>query len=232
MWVVNPVHGPVLPADEFSIASRVRLGAPLLLDSMLCEVCQKRVLDVKCTHALCCSLAESTIGHNRVKEVIHAGCSISDPGACMEAVGLVDSQPNLRPADILTRAAIPNRTAALDVGVKCPEAAGAGDDCTQTMVEEKLAYYAAILPELERKGITYCPITFSSFGRRHGTTSRIMQEAASRAARFRGQLNSKQMLRSWSATVTTELWRRVARMVKACLPKVVGSEQLLQVDEG
>ena len=150
----------------------------------------------------------------------------------MEAVGLVDSQPNLRPADILTRAAIPNRTAALDVGVKWPEAAGAGDDCTQTMVEEKLAYYAAILPELERKGITYCPITFSSFGRRHETTSRIMQEAASRAARFRGQLNSKQMLRSWSATVTTELWRRVARMVKDCLPKVVGSEQLLQVDEG
>ena len=211
---------------------RVRLGAPLLLNSMLCGVCQKRVLDVKCTHALCCSLAESTIGHNRVKEVIHAGCSISDPGACMEAVGLVDSQPDLRPADILTRAAIPNRTAALDVGVKCPEAAGAGDDCAQAMVEQKLAYYTAILPELERKGITYCPITFSAFGRRHGTTSKIMLEAASRAARFRGQLNSKQLMKIWCATVTTELWRRVAKMVKACLPKLDRCDMLVHFDDG
>ena len=145
----------------------------------------------------------------------------------MEAVGLVDSQPNLRPADILTRAAIPNRLAALDVGVKCPEASGAGDDCAQAMVEEKLAYYAAVIPEMERKAITYCPITFSCYGRRHGTTSKIMQEAASRAARFRGQLDSKQLLKSWSATVTTELWRRVARMVKACLPKPDGSHKFL-----
>ena len=150
----------------------------------------------------------------------------------MEAVGLVDSQPDLRPADILTRSAIPNRTAALDVGVKCPEAAGAGDDCTQAMVEEKLAYYAAVLPELGRKGITYCPITFSAFGRRHGTTSKVMQEAASRAARFRGQLNSKQLLRSWCATVTTELWRRVAKIVKACLPKPERWDTLVHLDDG
>ena len=149
----------------------------------------------------------------------------------MEAVGLVDSQPDLRPADILTRAAIPNRLAALDVGVKCPEASGAGDDCAQAMVEEKLAYYSAVIPELERKGITYAPITFSCFGRRHGTTSKIMYEAASRAARFRGQPNSKQLLRSWKCTVTAELWRRVARMVKACLPRPDGAEKLVQDGE-
>ena len=137
----------------------------------------------------------------------------------MKAVGLVDSRPTLRPADILTRSAIPNRIAALDVGVKCPEATGAGDDCVQTMVEDKLAYYADVLPELERKGITYSPIIFSRFGRRHGTTSKIMNEAASRAARFRGQSNAKQIMRRWTATVTTEIWRRAARMVKACLPK-------------
>ena len=115
---------------------------------------------------------------------------------------------------------------------ECPEAAGAGDDCTQTMVEEKLAYYAAVLPELERKGITYCPITFSAFGRRHGTTSKVMQEAASRAARFRGQLNSKQLMRSWCATVTTALWRRVAKMVKACLPKLDRCDMLVHFDDG
>jgi len=159
--------------------------------------------------------------------VMHAGYAVSDSSACMEAAGLVDSQPDLRPADILTRAAIPNRLAALDVGIKCPEASGAGQDCAQTMVEEKIEYYAHILPELERKGITYVPITFSCFGRRHGTTSRIMLEAASRAARFRGQLNNKQMLKRWEATVTTEIWRRAARMVKACLPKPSRYEHLL-----
>ena len=167
-------------------------------------------------HALCCSLAETTIGHNRVKEVIHACCVISGSSAHMEAVGLVDSQPNLRPADILTRATIPNRLAALDVGIKCPEASGAGDDCTQAMVEEKPSYYAAVLPELERKGITYAPLAFSCFGRRHGTTSKVMQEVASRAAWLRGQLDQKQLLQRWQATVTTEIWRRAAKMIKAC----------------
>ena len=136
----------------------------------------------------------------------------------MEAAGLVDSQPSLRPADILTRAAIPNRLAALDVGIKSPEAAGVGQDCAQTMVEEKLHYYANVLPELERKGISYVPINFSCYGRRHGTTSKIMKEAASRAARFRGQLDCKQLLKRWEATVTTEIWRRAARMVKASFP--------------
>ena len=94
-----------------------------------------------CRHALCCSLAEATVGHNRVKEVIHAGCVVSDPGSCMEAVGFIGSRPELRPADILTRAAIPNRVAALDVGIKSPEAGGAGEDCAEVMVAEKLNYY-------------------------------------------------------------------------------------------
>ena len=95
------------------------------------------------------------------------------------------------------------------------------------MVEGKLKYYASVLLELERKGITYAPITFISFGRRHGTTTKIMIEAASRAARFRGHPNHQQMLKRWQATVTTEIWRRAARMVKACLPKPGRFEQML-----
>eukprot|EP00973_Karenia_brevis_P095410 12427194-Karenia_brevis.AAC.1 len=86
------------------------------------------------------------------------------------------------------------------------------------MVEEKLQYYAVILPELEQKGITYAPITFSCYGRRHGTTSTIMTQVAQRAARFRGQSDYKQLLRRWQATVTTEIWRRAARMVRKCFP--------------
>ena len=175
-------------------------------------------------HSLCCALSEATTGNNRAKEVIHACCAVSDSSACMEAVGLLDSQPDLRTPDILMRVALPNRLAALDVGIKCPEASGAGLDCAETMVEEKLDYYAGILHELERKGIIYAPIAFSCFGQCHGTTSKIM---ASRAARFRGQLDYKQMLKWWHATVTTELWRRAARMVKAPLQKPGRFEQVI-----
>ena len=60
-------------------------------------------------------------------------------------MGLVGSKPDLRPADILTRSALPNSRVALDVGIKSPEATGAGEDCAQAMVEEKLEYYADIL---------------------------------------------------------------------------------------
>jgi len=45
-----------------------------------------------------------------------------------------------------------------------------------------------------------------------------MQEAASRAAWFRGQLDQKQLLQRWQATVTTEIWRRAAKIIKACFP--------------
>lgn len=108
----------------------------------------------------------------------------------------------------------------IHVGIKSPEAAGAGEDCAEAMVREKLTYYARHLPELERKGITYVPLTFSCFGRRHGTTSKIMREAAVRAARSRGSLDHAVLLQRWHATVTAEIWRRAARMVKRCLPKL------------
>ena len=202
----------------------------MLIDEMVCHGCHARVLDLQCRHALCCSLGEATIGHNRVQEVIHAGCAVSDASACMEAVGLVDSRPELRPADVLTRAAIPNRIAALDVGIKSPEAGGAGEDCAEAMMQEKLQYYADVIPELERKGITYSPITFSCFGRRHGTTTKIMTQVAQRAARFRGLSSYKPLLRRWEATVSAEIWRRAAHMVRRCFPKP-GPDSLMLMGE-
>ena len=150
----------------------------------------------------------------------------------MEAVGLVPSQPDLRPADVLTRAAIPNRLAALDIGIKNPDATGAGADCVQTMHEDKLKYYSAVLPELEHLGITYCPVIFSCYGRRHGTTSKIMFEAASRAARFRGFFCGKLLLQRWQSTATAEIWRRAARMVKANIPKCEMAEALMDIGLG
>ena len=230
MFSVNSIHGPVLPPDIYTTAMRIRLGATLLDDDIVCEQCGQRVLDAQCYHAQCCNTAEATIGHNRVKEVLHAGFVISDPGACMEAAGLVESQPDLRPADILTRSARPNTLVALDVGIKSPESTGAGADCAQAMVEEKLRYYNAVLPELTRSGIQYVPITFSSYGRRHQTTSQIMNQAAILAARSRGLPDHKALLRRWHCTVSTEIWRRAARMAKSCFPKLSDKAELLLGD--
>ena len=160
------------------------------------------------------------MGHNRVRDALHAGFVLSDPGANTETLGLVASQPDLRPADIFTRSAIPNTITALDVGISSPESADAGADCTEAMVQEKLRHYANIIPELERNAIRYVPITFSSYGRRHQTTSKIMIQAATLAARSRGLPDHKPLLRRWHCTVSTEIWRRAAAMARSCLPKI------------
>ena len=232
MFSVNPIHGPVLPPDLYSTAVRMRLGADLIDDDIVCAQCSHRVLDSQGYHALCCNTAEATIGHNRIKEVLHAGFVLSDPGANMEAAGLVSSNPGLRPADILTRSALPNTLTAVDVGVKSPEAAGSGEDCAQAMVEEKLRYYANVLPELEQAGIRYQPVTFSCYGRRHQITSRIMQQAAILAARSRGLSDHKPLLRRWHCTVSTEIWRRAANMARSCFPKASADAELLLEDAG
>ena len=129
MFSVNPIHGPVLPPDMYSTAIRIRLGADLIDDDIVCAQCSQRVLDSQGYHALCCNTAEATIGHNRIKEVLHSGFILSDPGANMEAAGLVPSNPDLRPADVLARSALLITLTAVDVGVKSPKAAGAEDDC-------------------------------------------------------------------------------------------------------
>ena len=59
----------------------------------------------------------SVVGHNAVRNELHAAASMCDPSAELEPLGLITSHPTLRPADVLTSAALPGRLAALDVGV-------------------------------------------------------------------------------------------------------------------
>ena len=229
MFSVNTFYGPVLTPDDYATAQRIRLGAKLLDDDIVCAQCGRRVLDTQCYHAQCCSTAEATIGHNRVRDALHAGFVLSDPGANTETLGLVESQPDLRPADILTRSAMPNTVTALDVGICSPESADAGADCAESMVQEKMRHYGNVLPELERSGVRYVPITFSCYGRRHQTTSKIMIQAAILAARSRGLPDHKPLLRRWHCTISTEIWKRAATMARACMPKISrDAEKLLE----
>jgi hypothetical protein len=219
IWALNPVNDPVLPEADWLRAMRLRLGCMQVSTDILCAKCGERVLDKCAYHALCCARGESTRGHNRVRDVLHAGFAAADAGASIEVLGLIPSQPDLRPADVLTSAAKPNVTAAVDVGVSAPHSSGAGADCTESMRREKLRKYGQYLPELERQGIEYAPATFSAYGRRHPCVTEMMTLAARVAARRRGLGSHAALLRRWYRSVTCEIWRRASRMILACLPR-------------
>ena len=229
MCSLNPQVDIVLPEADWLIAMRVRIGCQMLSGEHVCRCCGTHILDSQCFHALCCSIAESTRGHNRIRNTLHAGFSVSDPGAALEVEGLVPSAPDLRPADVLTAAAHETSLAAVDIGIKAPHSRDAGLDCTETMKQDKFQKYQLHLPELEREGILYKPAIFSCFGRRHPDTTDMMTLAARRAARYRGLPDHRSMLRRWYRSASAEVWRRAACMVRSCMPGDSDeAEQLLQ----
>ena len=83
----------------------------------------------------------------------------------MEVLGLIPSAPDLRPADVLTTAAQPNKTSVVDVGTTAPHASGAGEDCVETMRQHKLQKYAKYVPELTSHDIEYDPATINAYER-------------------------------------------------------------------
>ena len=107
---------------------------------------------------------------------------------------------------------------AADVGVTSPDAAGAGEDCTEAMFQRKLVKYGPVLNELRSQGLSYVPLVWSSWGRPHAEASACIEWASKRAARLRS-LPGHAVLRSrWEAVIGTEIWRRVAAMLRACMP--------------
>eukprot|EP00973_Karenia_brevis_P080384 11152692-Karenia_brevis.AAC.1 len=98
----------LLPA-EFVTAVRLRLGGAGPDEPVLCAVCEANLLDASAAHALCC--ANSVSGHNAVRDGLHAAANACDPSAEIEPLGLIPSHPSLRPADVLSSAALPGRLA-------------------------------------------------------------------------------------------------------------------------
>ena len=227
MWALSPVTDTVLPQDEWRCAMRLRLGCEQLSSEMLCASCGERVLDKQGYHALCCAKGESTKGHNSIRDSLHAGFAASDPGAAIEVLGLIPSQPDLRPADILTTATRSSGSIAVDVGICAPHASGAGEDCVETMRINKFDHYSDVLAELEQQRIEYLPATMSCFGRRHPCVTTILSQASTAAARRTGFGNEKAFFRRWSRTIAAKTWQRAARMVMACMPQESPETQML-----
>ena len=112
------------PLMDYALAVRTMLGAPVLIDPVLCGGCGRHVLDLQGKHALCCMGSATTTGHNRVRDTIAMQLAMADAGTVTEPLGLVPSVPNLRP-DILTRASTVDGFLACDVGIASREASGA-----------------------------------------------------------------------------------------------------------
>ena len=83
MDCLHAAHGPVLDADTYVDALRVRLGAGFLPDDVPCALCGE-VLDRRCVHAQTCAQAESTRGHYRVCRQVHMVAALGDPESVSE----------------------------------------------------------------------------------------------------------------------------------------------------
>ena len=209
-------HGPVLAEDEFVEAVRVRLGAAGPTDPVPCARCGTELLDSSGSHAACCAIAEATKGHYSVEGMVLSAAQQCDPSAEHEVAGLIPGT-RLRPADVLTTA-LGHATTALDVGICSPDAQHAGADCVQAMFQRKLDYYGPHLGVLERQNIEYLPLIWSSYGRPHARTVAVLRTLSNRIARRRGTACSSDVLHHLTASITVEIWRRVASQVISCWP--------------
>ena len=184
MWTLSKHKGRPLAPDDFVEALRIRLGVAGPSAPLPCGLCGAALLDNACAHAFCCARAESTRGHHGVTRALHAEFVIVDPGAELEAPGLIPGT-RLRPADILTSSLNAGLTA-LDIGVASPDAVNAGVDCVATMYNRKMLSYADHEPTLSRQNIEYQPCVFSCYGRPHPRTTSILRTLAKRLSRRRG----------------------------------------------
>jgi len=227
LWCLHPVHNQPLSSAEFVNAVRLRLGVAGPSEPTPCALCGS-TLDTSGAHPLCCAKGECSRGHNQIRDVVHKAALAADPAAEQEPLGLIVDHPTLRPADVLTSAALPGCLAALDIGVMAPEASGAGSDCAAAIRRRKLGEYDVYEDDLRRAGLTYVPITWSAFGRPHPTTHAILCNLARQAARRRGGSDAAVLQRRTAASIGLEVARRGARMVMACLPG--GDEEEQEAD--
>ena len=129
---------------------------------------------------------------------------------------VVDS--SARPADVFAKAALPGRDAALDITIISPDSKGAGDDCCATDYTRKLRKYARLLPQLARDGVAFRPLVWSSEGRSHPVVDRVLSFAAEMAARKHPECYAGRFLERWKREIAVAVQKRLARMIRACLP--------------
>ena len=137
------------------------------------------------------------------------GTKLADPGITTEPRGLSGAQS--RTADIFTTAAVPGRSAALDVCVASSNSAAVGGDAAQPSFDRKLSHYRIEMSELRNQGIN-CR---RSFGQRTGDHTQPSLEHCSMLLQ---ELYAKSLQRRWKHEIQIALPRRRAEVTRAVLP--------------
>ena len=197
---------------------RLRLGAGGPPDTAACGLCGHGVLDASGDHAARCATGEATRAHNKIRDILYEHALQADASTEREPLGLVPDCPTLRPADVLTSAALDGCAAALDVGITASGAADTDGDRAEAMYTRKREERRNIEETLAAQHIRYEPVMWTSFGRPHEAPKAVMQRIARRVARRRGIFDSVAVYRGMCRAISAELARRTARMSIACWP--------------
>ena len=156
-------------------------------------------------------------GNYACVEALVCGLQLADPGITTEPGGLTASQS--RPAVIFTAAAVPGRSAALDVCVASPNAAAARGDAAQAAPDRKRTHYQNETSELQNQGIHHRALIWTADGRPRPAATRTLQYAAEIAANRNGQqMSAKSLQRRWKHEIQIALLRRRAAMSRVVLP--------------
>ena len=157
--------------------------------------------------------------------------TLADPSALLEPLGVIPSNPNARPADILCTAALPGSTAALDIGIASPDAFGAGPDCCEALVRRELREQAAYQPELAAQGVRYIALAFSCYGRVHPEAASVIKRLATAAARRQGATSARTLECRTRCRLSVCIARRAGAMVRACVPDLPSEKAALLLGE-
>jgi hypothetical protein len=109
---------------------------------------------------------------------------------------------------------------ALDINVTSPHAQYSGMDCVVTSHRRKMEYYGPYLEQLARDNITYEPMVWSSYGRPHCKTLAILRTLSQRISRRHNVGSAAEVLAHLHGKITVEIWRRAAKQVMRCWPRV------------
>ena len=146
-----------------------------------------------------------------------------DPGITSEPTKITASQS--RPADIFTAAAVPGRSAALDVCVAPSIAAAARGDAAQPAFDRKLSHYRNDIKATEHHNR---PPVWTADGRPHPAVTRTLQYAADIASSRNGKhLSAKSLHRRWKHEIQIAFLQRRAAKARAVLPNPSTSTEWL-----
>jgi hypothetical protein len=238
---VNPAHGPVLSAEQFVIALRLRLGIPVVEYSGAeeCSECGGRfAAESMGNHALVCARGKMVIGHNWVRDHLANLAMVSDGETSIEATcveAFEHSEQRQRPGDILTSAASIGGgvgKAAIDIGIVCPHSSDARTAPTKDPLD---IYYdkkvRASRDKSKEAGWEFHPMILSCFGRCHDEAIVIVRGLAKAAAKRFGVDSLTKIEAAWWKHCSTLLAARAASMVIKCMPSVELPGGMGDVDE-